>query len=273
MEQRPVFPARVRHGLVTTGAANMRTAAASLSQELDRAFLRARLAAVRNVRARGDVATATRLLDARLSDGGVLQPFEQAKYGPVTWTATPYDKAPGAPGVTTPRIPAAVLVPLIEHSTGYTVLLTQRTADLKSHAGQISFPGGRMEPDDADANAGALRETEEEIGLARHHVELLGHLDPYITVSGYEVTPVVGVVTPPFDLKPDPIEVADIFEVPLPFFLDPANHQRHSRVVGRENGGEGITRAYYAMPYGDRYIWGATAGMLVNLYEVLTAPG
>jgi 8-oxo-dGTP pyrophosphatase MutT (NUDIX family) len=227
---------------------------------LDRAFLRARLAAVRKRSARGDVATATRLMEA-----GTLLPYEQAKYGPVTWTATPYDKAPGAPGVTTPKIPAAVLVPLVDHGSGFTVLLTQRTADLKSHAGQISFPGGRMEPDDADADANALRETEEEIGLAAAHVELIGHLDPYITVSGYEVTPVVGVVTPPFDLKPDPIEVADIFQVPLNFFLDPANHQRHSRTVA-----EGITRAYYAMPYGDRYIWGATAGMLVNLYEVLT---
>jgi 8-oxo-dGTP pyrophosphatase MutT (NUDIX family) len=237
----------------------MTATAAQLSPILDRAFLRARLAAVRNRRPRGDVATATRLMA-----GGELLPYEQAKHGPVTWTKTPYDKAPGAPGVTTPKTPAAVLVPLVEHHTGFTVLLTQRTADLKSHAGQIAFPGGRMEPDDGTPDVNALRETEEEIGLARSHVELIGHLDPYITVSGYEVTPVVGVVTPPFDLKPDPIEVADIFEVPLSFFLDPANHQRHSRTVA-----EGITRAYYAMPYGDRYIWGATAGMLVNLYEVL----
>jgi len=244
----------------------MNASASFLSQELDRGYLRQRLAAVRNLRPRGDVATATRLIQAQDTLGAELQPFVEAKYGPVTWTSTPYDKAPGAPGVTTPRIPAAVLVPLIEHRGGFTVLLTQRTADLKAHGGQIAFPGGRLEPEDADAQAGALRETEEEIGLARRHVEVLGRLDPYITVSGYEVTPVVGVVTPPFDLRPDPVEVADIFEVPLHFFLDPANHQRHSRVVG-----EGVRRAYYAMPYGERYIWGATAGMLVNLYEVLTA--
>jgi 8-oxo-dGTP pyrophosphatase MutT (NUDIX family) len=233
---------------------------------LDRAFLRARLAAVRKRGPRGDAATATRLMEAQKSDGAALQPFEQAKYGPVTWTTTPYDKVTGEPVVTaTPKIPAAVLVPLVDHGSGFTVLLTQRTADLKSHAGRISFPGGRMEPEDGTADINALRETEEEIGLARSYVEIIGHLDPYITVSGYEVTPVVGVVTPPFDLTPDPVEVADIFEVPLSFFLDPANHQRHSRTVA-----EGITRAYYAMPYGDRYIWGATAGMLVNLYEVLT---
>ncbi len=238
-------------------------AAAAMMPALDRAFLRARLAETRPRRPRGDVATATRLMQSGAAE---LTPFEQGNYGPVTWSAIPYDKAPGAPGVVTPRVAAAVLVPLVEHDTGFTVLLTQRTADLKSHAGQIAFPGGRMEPSDVDAADGALRETEEEIGLARRHIEVLGHLDPYITVSGYEVTPVVGMVTPPFDLKPDPIEVADIFEVPLTFLLDPANHQRHSRTVG-----DNIARAYYAMPYGDRYIWGATAGMLVNLYEVLTA--
>lgn len=241
----------------------MKAAAAATLSALDRAFLRARLGATRPRRPRGDVATATRLMQ---SGAGELTPFEQGNYGPVTWSAIPYDKAPGAPGIVTPRIAAAVLVPLVEHDTGFTVLLTQRTADLKSHAGQIAFPGGRMEPHDVDAADGALRETEEEIGLARRHIEVLGHLDPYITVTGYEVTPVVGVVMPPFDLKPDPIEVADIFEVPLTFLLDPANHQRHSRTVG-----DGVQRAYYAMPYGDRYIWGATAGMLVNLYEVLTA--
>ncbi|MSO72862.1 MAG: CoA pyrophosphatase [Rhodospirillaceae bacterium] len=164
-----------------------------------------------------------------------------------------------------PSIPAAVLIPLIEHGWGFSVLFTQRTADLKTHAGQISFPGGRLESSDTDANAAALRETVEEIGLAASQIEILGQLDPYMTVTGYEITPVVGAVTPPLDLKPDPLEVAEIFEVPLAFLLDPVNHQRHSRVVA-----EGVRRAYYALPYGDRYIWGATAGMLVNLYEVLT---
>jgi 8-oxo-dGTP pyrophosphatase MutT (NUDIX family) len=111
-----------------------------------------------------------------------------------------------------------------------------------------------------------LREATEEIGLPGAQVDILGRLDPYLTVSGYEVMPIVGAVTPPLALQRDPTEVADIFEVPLAFFLDPANHQRHTRDAG------GVTRAYYAMPYGDRYIWGATAGMLINLYEVLTAP-
>lgn len=163
-------------------------------------------------------------------------------------------------------VPAAVLVPLVEHADGFTIILTQRMADLKAHAGQISFPGGRMEPEDRDAEAGALREAHEEVGLAPSTVEILGQLDPYVTVTGFEVTPVVGAITPPLSLKPDPREVADIFEVPLAFILDRANHQRHSRTTAG-----GIKRAYYALPYGDRYIWGATAGMLINLYEVLTS--
>jgi 8-oxo-dGTP pyrophosphatase MutT (NUDIX family) len=174
-----------------------------------------------------------------------------------------------APPIVVPidqRIPAAVLVPLVTRADGFTVILTQRTSDLKAHAGQISFPGGRMEPSDANAESAALREACEEIGLPSSHVEILGRLDPYRTVTGFDVTPVVGAISPPLALKPDPTEVADIFEVPFAFFLDAANHQRHTRTVAG-----GVTRAYYAMPYGDRYIWGATAGMLLNLYEVLTA--
>jgi len=229
--------------------------------DLTRAAIRGRLQRRRAATPRGDVTTATHLLQA-----GDLRPFDESKFGPVTFMTIPYQQAPGAPGVSAIRIPAAVLVPLIEHPHGFTVLFTQRTPDLKSHAGQISFPGGRIEPGDADAEFGALRETTEEIGLPPSQVEVLGRLDPYITVSGYEVTPVVGAVTPPLHLKPDPTEVADVFEVPLAFFLDPANHQRHSRMAN------GVARAYYAMPYADRYIWGATAGMLLNLYEVLTAP-
>jgi 8-oxo-dGTP pyrophosphatase MutT (NUDIX family) len=227
---------------------------AAAAPSLTRADIKARLSARQRGPARGDVTTAAKLLHA----GGV-QPFDEGRFGPITFMTQPPGNAP-APR----RTPAAVLVPLVERSGGFTVLLTQRTADLKAHAGQISFPGGRLEPDDANAEAGALRETEEEIGLARAHVEVLGRLDPYLTVSGYEITPVVGAVTPPFDLKRDPIEVADIFEVPLGFFLDAANHQRHSRIAN------GTTRAYYAMPFGERYIWGATAGMLINLYDVLT---
>lgn len=163
-----------------------------------------------------------------------------------------------------PLRPAAVLVPLVERDAGLTVLLTQRTAHLHAHAGQISFPGGAFEPDDADAVAAALRETEEEIGLPPGDVEILGRLDTYVTRTGFEVTPVVGLIRPPVHLRPDPFEVADVFEVPLTFILDPANPQQHSRdLLGRP-------RFFYAFPYEDRYIWGATAGMLLNLQEVLT---
>lgn len=158
---------------------------------------------------------------------------------------------------------AAVLVPLVDRAEGLTVIFTQRTAHLSAHAGQISFPGGRREPTDAAPEDTALRETEEEIGLPRGRIEILGRLDTYVTRTGFRVTPVVGLVRPPFDLDPDPTEVQEVFEVPLSFILDPANPQRHSReFLGRE-------RYFYAFPYEHRYIWGATAGMLVNLRDVL----
>jgi 8-oxo-dGTP pyrophosphatase MutT (NUDIX family) len=160
--------------------------------------------------------------------------------------------------------PAAVLVPLVDRPEGVSVLLTQRTAHLHEHAGQVSFPGGRLEADDPDAIAAALRETEEEIGLARRHVEIVGRLDTYRTRTAFEVTPVVGIVKPPFELVPDRFEVADIFEVPLAYALDARNHERHAKIF------QGIERHFWVLPYRDRYIWGATAGMLVNLYEALT---
>ena len=163
-----------------------------------------------------------------------------------------------------PLVPAAVLVPLVRRAEGITILLTQRTSHLANHAGQISFPGGRVEEQDADPVAAALRESEEEIGLDRRTVKILGRLDDYVTITGFQVMPVVGVVVPPLDLVADPFEVAEIFELPLAFVLDPANHQRHS---GVSKGGE--RRHWYAIPYGQHYVWGATAGMLVNLYEVL----
>lgn len=162
-----------------------------------------------------------------------------------------------------PLTAAAVLVPLVERETGFTVLLTQRAAHLSDHAGQISFPGGRIDPTDRDAEDAALREAEEEISLPRDHVELIGRLDTYVTRTGYEVTPCVALVRPPAVLRPDPREVAAIFEVPLAFFRDPANRRKESRMFN------GRLRFFYVYPWEDRYIWGATAGMLWNLAEVL----
>ena len=158
---------------------------------------------------------------------------------------------------------AAVLVPIVAHPAGLTVLFTQRTAHLKAHSGQVSFPGGRAEPGDASPEETALRESEEEIGLPRSRVEVLARLPEYFTRTGFRVTPVVGLVVPPLELVPDPNEVESVFEVPLAFLLDARNHKRQTREY------QGRTVGYYEMPYGDRYIWGATAGMVVNLYRVL----
>jgi 8-oxo-dGTP pyrophosphatase MutT (NUDIX family) len=160
-------------------------------------------------------------------------------------------------------IPAAVLFPIVLREGGQTVLLTQRTAHLRDHAGQISFPGGRVEAEDSSPAHTALRETEEEIGLSREHIEILGYLPEYRTGTGFCVTPVVALVQPPFELLPDSFEVAEIFEVPLAFLLDPANHQRHSMHY------RGALRNYFAMPFGDYFIWGATAGMIRSLSQRL----
>lgn len=159
---------------------------------------------------------------------------------------------------------ASVLVPIVLREAEATVLFTRRTAHLKNHSGQISFPGGRAEPEDPSPEHTALRETFEEIGLAAERVELLGRLGDYHTRTGYRITPVVGLVTPPFELSPDGHEVDEVFEVPLAFLLDPANHQRHSREF------QGETRHFFAIPWRDYYIWGATAGMLVNLQRRLS---
>lgn len=164
-----------------------------------------------------------------------------------------------------PLRPAAVLVPIVDRADGFTVLLTQRSPDLRHHAGQISFPGGRVEPDDESEQATAMREANEEIGLPHDCVEFIGTLDVYETRTGFEIVPVIALVTPPFEIRLDTREVDEAFEVPLSFILDPANHERHSRIF------QGVRRHFFALPYGERYIWGATAGMLVNLYEVLTA--
>ncbi len=166
----------------------------------------------------------------------------------------------------TPPIPAAVLIPIVVREHGAMLLFTQRTEHLTAHAGQVSFPGGRMEASDVSAIDTALRETEEEIGLDRRHAELLGTLPDYMTATGYRVTPVVALVHPPFDLCADPFEVAEIFEVPLAFLMNGMNHQKRAFEipdVGR--------RTFYAMPYERFFIWGATAGILRNLFHFLRA--
>ena len=159
---------------------------------------------------------------------------------------------------------AAVLVPLVDRGGAIKVLFTQRTAHLSDHAGQISFPGGRVEAADAGREETALRETEEEIGLPRARIALIGRLPDYEIPSGFRITPVVGWIEPPFDLRPDPFEVAEIFEAPLGYFLDPGNYQR------RQYHFRGRHRHYMAIPYEGRYIWGATAGMLYSLCRMLT---
>jgi 8-oxo-dGTP pyrophosphatase MutT (NUDIX family) len=194
--------------------------------------------------------------------GGTDDPLEAAAFREVL--RGDHDLNPDM--ISPPRIglrPAAVLVPLLDHAEGMSVLLTQRTAHLSAHAGQISFPGGRIEEDDADAVAAALRETEEEVGLARDKVSVIGRLDTYVTGTGFEITPIVGIVAPPVALSLDPFEVAEAFEVPLGFIVDRKNHQR----VERESAGH--SRCFYVLPFEGRNIWGATAGILVNLAEVL----
>jgi 8-oxo-dGTP pyrophosphatase MutT (NUDIX family) len=169
------------------------------------------------------------------------------------------------------RTDAAVLVPLVERAGGLTVLLTQRTAHLRAHAGHIAFPGGRTDAADADATATALRETEEEVGIGREFVEVIGSLPLYRTVTAFDVTPVVALVRPGFTLALDAFEVAEAFEVPLAFLMDPAHHQRHVFEA------EGLRREFLSMPWpradgqGDHFIWGATAAMLRNFYRLLAA--
>jgi 8-oxo-dGTP pyrophosphatase MutT (NUDIX family) len=163
------------------------------------------------------------------------------------------------------RVPAAVLVPLVERESGLTVLLTQRAATLKDHAGQISFPGGRIEPGDADAWRAALREAHEEIGLTENFVEFAGYLPDHWVGTGFRVTPAVGFVNPGYELRIATAEVHDVFEVPLGFILDKANHKPRTRELG------GVTLEVYDIPYGDRNIWGATAGMLLTLRRLLQA--
>jgi len=165
------------------------------------------------------------------------------------------------------QVPAAVLVPLVERETGMTVLLTQRAETLKDHAGQISFPGGRIEPEDKDAWHAALREAYEEIGLRPHFVEFAGYLPDHHVITGFRVTPVVGFVNPDYQLRIAKAEVHDVFEVPLDFILDTANHKSRQRKLGD------LTYEVYDIPYGERNIWGATAGMLMTLRRMLQTRG
>jgi len=160
-------------------------------------------------------------------------------------------------------IAAAVLVPIVDHESGLTVLLTQRASTLKNHAGQISFPGGRIEPSDLNPLEAALRETEEEIGVSREYITFAGYLEPQLVLSGYWVTPVVAFVQPGFELRLDHHEVATAFEVPLRHILDPVNHRSRTRELGA------VTVQVYDIPYEDHNIWGATAGMLTSLYKLL----
>ncbi|WGS48984.1 CoA pyrophosphatase [Paraburkholderia sp. D15] len=223
------------------------------------------------------------LTGERLTPDALRARFEQR----LAWEPEPIVEARlrGAP--IDPRI-AAVLVPLVVREHGLTVLLTQRADHLNDHAGQVSFPGGRYEPSDADTTATALREAQEEVGLAPSRVEVLGALPDYLTGTGFRVTPVIGLVHPPFALKMDALEVAEVFEVPLAFLMNPANHEVR---VFRFDGGE---RRFFAMPYpraqaaqtaqdahpadvepnpvgSHHFIWGATAGMLRNFYRFLAA--
>jgi 8-oxo-dGTP pyrophosphatase MutT (NUDIX family) len=193
-----------------------------------------------------------------------LDPLEQAGVMAAAPARSDYDLNPAfRPEVGEALKPAAVLAPIVARPEGLMLLLTQRTADMPTHAGQVAFPGGRIAAGE-DAAAAALRETQEETGIAPGFIELLGAFEAYQTVTGYAVSPIVGLVRPGFSLTPDPREVALVFEAPLSFVFDPANHQRHTRtwsVEGREQ-----QRHFYVMPYQDHYIWGATAGMIRALY-------
>lgn len=160
---------------------------------------------------------------------------------------------------------AAVLVPLVDYGEDTRIILTQRTAQMRTHSGQVAFPGGAIDPEDGSAEVAAMREAEEEIGLPRSFVEPVGRLPQYLAPTGFRITPVLAVVRRDYPMEINPNEVDDAFEVPFSFLMDPSNHKRESRIW------EGKERHFYTMPYGERYIWGVTAGILRTLYERLYA--
>ncbi|SFQ03442.1 8-oxo-dGTP pyrophosphatase MutT, NUDIX family [Nitratireductor indicus] len=160
---------------------------------------------------------------------------------------------------------AAVLIPIVDHEFGASVILTQRNVHLRDHSGQVAFPGGRIDPEDVSPEAAALREAQEEIGLDPQRVDVIGRMPDYTTGSGYRIAPVLGIVRPGFALHINPDEVDAAFEVPLAFLMDPANHRRESRLFKERE------RFYYTMPFGERFIWGITAGIIRTLYERLYA--
>lgn len=198
-----------------------------------------------------DLLTADRLRDILQSEG----PWPQDPLG-----STEY-RNPGREG---DPVLAAVLIPLVVRPEGLMVMLTKRTAHLYDHAGQISFPGGRVEAEDSSPFATALRETDEETGLSAEYIELLGSMPAYTTATGFEITPVLSFVKPGFVLSPDTFEVAEVFEVPLSFIVNPANHRLYQAQLP-----EGRVRRYYAIPWNQYFIWGATAGMLRNLCHII----
>jgi 8-oxo-dGTP pyrophosphatase MutT (NUDIX family) len=184
---------------------------------------------------------------------------------PPSWSAESSDEHLLRTGVGS-MTPASVLMPIVQREEGLTLLFTQRSEHLTDHGGQVSFPGGRWEQSDASAIETALRETEEEVGLDRRHVDVLGTLPDYLTGTGYRVTPVVSLVQSPFEIHADPTEVAEVFEVPLAYLMDGAHHQLRGAEFPN-----GVHRTFYAMPYERFFIWGATAGMLRNLFHFLRA--
>ncbi len=177
---------------------------------------------------------------------------------------TDFDLNPGLPFPAKPPVtPAAVLMGLVPRGDDFGVLLTLRPETMARHAGQVAFPGGRVDPGDGGPLAAAMREAREEVGVDPARVELLGQGDSYLTGTGYVISPFVGLLPADFTPVPEPHEVADVFETPLSFLMDPANHARHERMYA------GVLRAYYAMPHNGRYIWGATAGIIKSLYDRL----